>query len=404
MSIEKITSPLEFRSEEFLVDPWPIYRNLRKTDPVHWAESFHTFLITKHDDVVSALSDRRLVSGLPMRSSHRLFDAKLRSFHGSNHREWRKMFAPLFSGASVRQLRTEILTPAVDEVLSSISTQIESTAQNEIEFMEQIAAAVPYAMITRLFGLPAEDATWLRPRVFQLTGAIAFPPTSLDAAHAAKAELIDYLKNVLANRRPTGRLTLLDLLFPPDRAVDESMLGNAALFLLAGTETSVATIGNIMYAILVHGVELEELAEVEFRERVIRETLRWEPPSHMVLRYASTDITIRGVDIPRCSALLLSLGSASRDEDTFTDPDSWRPNRPERRILTFSGGPHTCLGIHLALAEFDTLFEQLSLRYTGIRRTGSLDSVRPGFWRTRERDHIFRRPDQLYLELECRHN
>lgn len=391
---------LDFSSDEFLADPWPIYKELRRADPVHWSEAFKAFLVTRCEDVLALLADRRVVSGFPMRSSRRLFGPTLLDADGPSHRELRKIFMPLFAGGSVKRLRTEILIPAVDQVLDSIAAEMGSADQVEIEFMERVAVGVPYAMVTRLFGLPPEDAIWLRPRVLPLAGAIEFPATSLDMAFAAKSELIDYLTDALANRQEDGRMPFLDLVFPPGEPVDNSLLGTAALFLLAGTETSVATIGKIMYAVLAHNVELSALADVEYRTQVVRETLRWEPPSHTILRYASTDMNIHGVDVPRRSALLLSLGSASRDEEAFSDPDTWRPGRPDQRMLAFSSGPHTCLGIQLALAEFDTLFERLSFRFGGVRRSGSLDGIRPGFWRLRERGHIFRRPDHLRVRLE----
>jgi cytochrome P450 len=400
MSVVKTS--LDFSSDEFLADPWPIYQKLRRTDPVHWSEAFKAFLITRSEDVLALLADRRVVSGFPMRSSRRLFGPTLLDADGSTHRELRKIFMPLFAGASVKRLRTEILVPAVDQVLDSVEAEMATADQVEIEFMERIAVGVPYAMVTRLFGVPPEDAAWLRPRVLPLAGAIEFPATSLDMALAAKSELIDYLMDALARRQQSGQMPFLDLLFPSGEPVDKSLLGTATLFLLAGTETSVATIGKIMYAVLAHNVELAALADAEYRDQVVRETLRWEPPSHTILRYASTDLAIHGVDIPRRSALLLSLGSASRDEDAFADPDVWRPGRPDQRLLAFSSGPHTCLGIQLALAEFDTLFERLSLRFGGVRRSGSLDGIRPGFWRLRERGHIFRRPDHLHVRVERR--
>jgi cytochrome P450 len=404
MSTAKTKTSLDFSSDEFLADPWPIYRELRKADPVHWSETFKAFLVTRCKDVVTLLADRRVVSGFPMRSSRRLFGPTLLDADGPSHRHLRKMFMPMFAGASVKRLRTEILGPAVDQVLDSIAAEMGSADQVDIDFMDKVAVGVPYAMVTRLFGLPPEDAAWLRPRVLPLAGAIEFPATSLDMALAAKSELIDYLTDVLAKRRPGGRATFLDLVFPPGEPPDKSLLGTATLFLLAGTETSVATIGKVMYAVVAHNVELSALADAEYRNQVIRETLRWEPPSHTILRYASTDMNIHGVDVPRRSALLLSLGSASRDEEAFSDPDTWCPGRPDQRLLAFSAGPHTCLGVQLALAEFDTLFERLSLRFAGIRRSGALDGIRPGFWRLRERGHIFRRPDHLRVRVQRRHD
>ncbi|RSM78922.1 hypothetical protein DL991_16585 [Amycolatopsis sp. WAC 01375] len=394
------TVKLDFSSDEFLADPWPIYKELRRSEPVYWSEAFNAFLVTRFEDVQNLLSDREVGSGFPMRSSRRLFGRTLLDTDGPRHRDLRKLFMPLFAGGSVKRLRTEILVPAVDQVLDSIEAEMGAENKVDVEFMERVAVGVPYAMVTRLFGLPPEDAAWLRPRVLPLAGAIEFPATSLDSALAAKAELIDYLKDKLARRREGDSMPFLDLVFPPGEPLDESMLGTATLFLLAGTETSVATIGKIMYAILAHDVDLSTLADREYRTQVVRETLRWEPPSHTILRYATKDLNLHGVDIPRRSALLLSLGSASRDENAFEDPDSWRPERTDQRLLAFSAGPHTCLGIQLALAEFDTLFERLSQRFGGVRLSGSLDGVRPGFWRLRERGHIFRRPDHLHVRLE----
>lgn len=393
---------LDFSSDEFLADPWPIYKELRREEPVHWSTAFSAFLVTRYEDVHALLSDRQVISGFPMRSSRRLFGRTLLDVDGPRHRDLRKLFMPLFAGGSVKRLRNEILIPAVDQVLDSIADEMGSAGEVDVEFMERIAVGVPYAMVTRLFGLPPEDAAWLRPRVLPLAGAIEFPATSLDAALTAKAELIDHLKNALANRQNGDRMPFLDLVFPPGQPVDEDLLGTATLFLLAGTETSVATIGKIMYAVLAHNVDLQALADPEYRTRVVRETLRWEPPSHTILRYASADLNIRGVDVPRRSALLLSLGSASRDERAFEDPDEWRPARNDQKMLAFSAGPHTCLGIQLALAEFDTLFERMSLRFGGVHRSGSLDGVRPGFWRLRERGHIFRRPDHLQVRFDRR--
>jgi cytochrome P450 len=391
---------LNFDSDAFLSDPWPVYEHLRNEDPVFWSERSGAFFVSKYDHVLSALSDRRVTSAFALRISRRLFGRTILDSDGAAHRDLRKVFAPLFSASGVQRLRGEILIPAVDAVLESISARQDLGMTAEVDFMEEVAVAVPYAMITRLMGIPSEDAAWLRSRVSALSGAVEFPSTPLDFALKAKSELDDYLQQALARRREDGPMTLLDLLCPPGESIDPSALSTAVLFLAAGTETSVAAIGKIMYAILVHGIELSALSDDDYRARVIRETLRWEPPSHTLVRYAAKDLTIGGTAVPRRSAILLSLASANRDPDAFADPDNWLPDRSERRILSFSAGPHSCVGMQLALAEFDVLYQRLSARYRAARPCDPLTGIRPGLWRIRERGHIFRRPESLRICLQ----
>ncbi|MEP4032205.1 cytochrome P450 [Roseibium polysiphoniae] len=313
----------------------------------------------------------------------------------------RRELMPTLGRPSVERLRSTILIPAVDEVLGSVDADIGTKDRHVVEFMSQVAVKVPYAMITRLLGLPPADAAWLRTRVLPLAGAMEFPASSssLSMALDAKSELIDYLKETIGKRRPGDDETFLDFLVPRDQPVDEAALSFVTLFMLGATETSVAAIGKVLYAVLANDVELSALANAEYRMQVIRETLRLEPPTHTIVRYASTDLELHGVEIPRRSTLLLSLGSASRDETIFSDPDTWRPGRPDQRLLAFSAGPHTCLGAQLALAEFDMLFDRLAARFAGIQRTDAMEDVRSGLWRLRERGHVFRQPDKLHVEL-----
>jgi cytochrome P450 len=378
---------LDFESEQFLADPWPVYRHFRAEEPVHWSAQANAFVVFRHADVTTLLTDRRLISDFPMRTSRRLFGATLLDSDGAKHRELRQVFTPLFSGKAVRRLREEILVPAVAEALDSVEDP------TEVDFLEQIAKTVPYGVATRLLGLPPGDAEWLRPRIIPMAGAIDFPPSPLPEARQGKAELTEYVTKLLADRRPHDRLTLLDLLLPPGEELDPGQLSTAILLLLAATETSVATIGTIMYSVLAHGVTPEELLDDDHRARIVRETLRWEPATHTVLRYAASTFEFGGVRIPKRAAVLLSVGSANRDEEAFADPDTWRPGRTETRSLAFGAGPHTCLGIHLATTEFDVLFQALASRYRAFRPSTALGALR---------GHIFRGPTSLRVQLEPR--
>ncbi len=380
--------PVDLDSPRFLADPWPVYRMLRETEPVHWIATARAFLVLRHADVSKALADRRLVTDFPMRTSRRLFGPTMMDADGPQHRRMRQAFTPLLGSRAVSGLRDELLVPVVREVLGAVA------GQREVDFAEQVAVTLPYAVMTRLIGLPPSDAGWLRPRVLPLAQAIDFPSGALETARAAKAELTEYLTDVLTRRDAADRPTLLRLLDPQNGdSADPRALSTTVLFLLAGTETSVSVISTIMHTLLAQQVDLAALADPEFRRAAVRETLRWEPPTHSILRYAARDMEIQGVRIPRFSQVLLSLASGNRDETAFADPDAWRPERTEQKSLAFGAGPHTCLGIHLALAEFDVLLEEIARSFTAVRRVGEPAPMT---------GHGFRRPEGLTLSWKTK--
>ncbi|GAB1815574.1 cytochrome P450 [Mycobacterium sp. MUNTM1] len=361
MHTPQIDDQLDFTSDAFLRNPWPTYRLLRRTAPVSWSERSSAFFVSKHEDVTAALAGKQFVSGFPLRASRRLFGRTGVDSDGPDHREFRKLFAPIFGPGAVRRLQSEILVPAVDDALHEASSFLGARTWPSADVIDCLAVRVPYGVITRLMGCPVDDAAWLRSHIVPLSGAIEFPSASLEAALIAKSELTAYLGRLISDRgRADGPLSILDVAVPRDSPADLAQVGRAILFFAAGTETSVTAIRHIFRALHEHDVDLGSLVDDALRRRVIRETLRWDPPSHTVVRYAATDLSLRGVQIPRRSAVLLSLASANRDDEVYADPDVWWPNRTESRTLSFSAGSHSCIGMALALAEFDLLFQRLA--------------------------------------------
>jgi cytochrome P450 len=85
---------------------------------------------------------------------------------------------------------------------------------------------------------------------------------------------------------------------------------------------------------------------------VVEESLRHDPPIHVLLRDCPKGATFDGVDIPAGTKVAFGLASANRDEKTYDDPDAFRLDRPSARDhLAFGGGPHVCPGASLARLE-----------------------------------------------------
>jgi cytochrome P450 len=97
----------------------------------------------------------------------------------------------------------------------------------------------------------------------------------------------------------------------------------------------------------------------------VEETLRLEPSFRAHHRHVVVDTALAGTTLPRDSRLLLLWGAANRDPAQFTDPDTFRLDRPVTKgHMTFGKGLHFCLGAPLARLEAVTVLRLLLARTT----------------------------------------
>ena len=79
-------------------------------------------------------------------------------------------------------------------------------------------------------------------------------------------------------------------------------------------------------------------------------------------------IEIANIAIPVNGTLLLLLGSANRDPTIFEDPDTFNIHRQNAQDhLSFSYGPHYCLGAALTRLEARIVFEEVSSKLPTLR-------------------------------------
>jgi hypothetical protein len=116
--------------------------------------------------------------------------------------------------------------------------------------------------------------------------------------------------------------------------------------LFAGHETTTTLISNTIRELLAHPAKWQKLLEDPSRiPAAIDETLRFSPSIVGWRRKALVATEIGGVQIPAGSNILLLMGSANRDDDTFEHPEAFDINRVNaRNHLSFGFGIHYCLG------------------------------------------------------------
>jgi cytochrome P450 len=78
--------------------------------------------------------------------------------------------------------------------------------------------------------------------------------------------------------------------------------------------------------------------------------------------------------------VVVFYGSGNRDEDVFDDPDRFDVGRhPNEHIAFGAGGPHLCLGMHVARIEITVMLRELLTRLTDLAPAGEPEALASNF-------------------------
>ena len=165
-----------------------------------------------------------------------------------------------------------------------------------------------------------------------------------------------YARDIIAARRghPQGDLMCRVV----NAEVDGELLSEqeclSMLFLLVGAsfDTTINLLTNCVRRLSAMPELVSQLgADSELIAPFIEEILRFDPPSHALLRQSNEAVQVHGVDIAAGELIYLLIGSAGRDEQHYAHPDSFDLQRDQREHLSFGHGAHVCIGMLLARLE-----------------------------------------------------
>ena len=229
-----------------------------------------------------------------------------------------------------------------------------------------------------------------------------FPTRANRRAERARRAVWDFVEMLIAQRRQAAhsqpnaeagdRGDLLSLLLEaqdPETGAgldDIAVRDQALIFLLAGHETTGATLAFALHLLGKHpgvqqrvrdevqrvaaerSIEAEDLVDLRYTSQVIDETMRLYPAGHTLVRRARQATTLAGHGIPRKRIVAVSVWAIHHNPAVWPDPYRFDPDRFERRKtavgrhregeqesryahLPFGGGPRSCIGQYLAMAE-----------------------------------------------------
>ena len=345
---------------EFVADPYPTYHRLRTEDPVHHSP-LGFWVLTRYDDVVTALRDPRLAKEAIASFVAARFGAPVPATGLSmldrdppDHTRLRGLVSKAFTPRVVEGLRPRI-QQLVDALLDG------AAARGSMDLIEEFAYPIPVIVICEMLGVPVEDHEHFKGWSLDIARGLDLIWLGPDSevgrrSIAARQALADYFRGLIAQRRAAPRTDLLSGLIAAEEAGDKlnevELLATCILLLIAGHETTVNLIGNGTLALLRHRDQLERLQrEPGLIGSAIEELLRFDGPVQRTARIPSEDVTIGRHTIAKGEMVMPFIGAADRDPAQFADPDRLDIGRTDNRHIAFGWGIHFCLGAPLARLE-----------------------------------------------------
>jgi cytochrome P450 len=394
--------------------PYGEFARLRREAPVAWFDEAPPnsgfWSVHRYDDIVSAsrnvaaFSSSRGVSFEEPTDEDMVARRTIIDMDPPGHTKLRKIVSGSFTQRAVA---------VYEHFVSGLTEQVldDGLAAGEFDFVDAVAKEVPIRVLARIMGLPAADldqfidlgdrliantdpditdVVWGRDDTDQYR---AFPFRSpygkqlWDLGRQVVAERIAALRQEKFGAEKSGAepadllSTLLRAEVDGDRLSETDLDNFFSIMVVAGNETTRIAMAQGVLAFCEHPEQWDRLrADPGLLTSATEEVLRWSCPTHFMRRTAAADTELSGAAIRAGDKVVLWYVSGNRDEAEFADPDVFDIGRAPNRHLSFGrGGPHLCLGVHLAKLEVRIALAALARRVARFELAAPPRRIRSNF-------------------------
>ncbi|MFI7638943.1 cytochrome P450 [Nonomuraea sp. NPDC049400] len=275
----------------------------------------------------------------------------------------RSLAAKAFTARRVERLRPHVRSLAGQLIDAMI------TAGPPADLVRDFALPIPVSVICELLGVPAEDHEKFRVWNDSLLSTSATAP--------AMRELTAYIGGLIELRRAEPADDLMTALIEArdvnDRLSAQELMLLCIAILVAGYEATASQIPNFTYTLLDRPEDWARLrAQPDLVDDAVEELLRFVPlaSSAMFAHYALEDVQVGDALVHAGEPVLVSIGSANRDELRFAGADTLDLGRADHAHLAFGYGLHRCIGAPLGRIELQEALRALVTRLPGLRLAG----------------------------------
>ena len=361
-------SPFHFFTERVIEDapfpPGPGYR-----------------AITRHDDIWHVSRNPQLfcsgkgsnIGDLPVEMNE--FFGSMINMDDPKHFRLRNIVSRGFTPKEITRVEQQVKERA-ERLVTDL---FERFPNGECDFVEEVAAPLPLAIICDMMGIPEED----HKKIFHWTNVILgvgdpeFVGSYEDLMGVA-LEMFMYAQNLGQSRvdAPQDDVTsaMMNAVVDGERLTAQEFGSFFILLVVAGNETTRNAISHGMKLLTDHP-DQRQIWFDDFEthtKTAVEEIVRYATPVIHFRRTVTEDTVLSGQKLSAGDKVVMFYSSGNRDERAFADPyrfDVTRTVTPAQ-VGFGAGGPHFCLGANLARREIAVMFDEIRRRMPNLRITG----------------------------------
>lgn len=332
---------LEFTALPMSADRGTGWKMLRDAGPVVFMNG--AYYVTRREDVLAALRSPNLFSAqLALQPPGSPVPVLPSAFDPPEHTRYRKILQPYFSPQALMRSR-----PIMERHATDIITGL--ARQGQCDAMADVARLYPFGVFMQLYGLPSNDRD----------DVIAWKDAAVEGKPEGHALLSYFAEAIEERRHNPGSDMLSNIMTGPGALTDLELLGMCHLIVLSGLDTVAAAIGFSLLELARRPQLRKDLRENPSQIRVfVEEIVRLEPAAPMAARVTTDFAKVGGMTLPPGSPVRLCTAAINRDGRDATSADELIMDGKMHRHWGFGGGPHRCIGSHLARIQLDVVLSE----------------------------------------------
>mgnify|MGYP001806424911 CR=1 FL=1 len=350
-------------------DPFPFYKRLRDDFPCFWSEEANMWVLSRYDDIVTALNDWQtyssakgnLMDELPNRAG-----ATLGTTDPPRHDRLRNLIQHAFSKRALDHLVAP-LRASTNAALDAID------GERQFDFVETVSSHVTVDLIFSMLALPPDNRREVRDKAVLMVQSDPATRQKGPEHIAAFQWMADYARHLVEERQKTPGDDLLSQFVlaevDGERLSEREIQLTVTTLIMAGIESLSGFLTMMALNLADHAVARRQVvANPALLPDAVEESLRFNTSAQRFRRYVMKDTPLHGQTMREGDFVCLCYGSGNRDERQFPNPDVYDIARKPKGHLGFGGGVHACLGTAIGRLAARLVFEEFHQRVPSYTR------------------------------------